>query len=107
MVMHPMDTFRELAATCRWVVEHSPWVEFHEVAVQIPPELRELPPWDDEPFAAVPDEQALAWLVAYNAVNYCYWPDAGPRWHVRLDGVEVGRDDEALAIMAVFAREPV
>jgi hypothetical protein len=105
-----MNNFRELAADCRWVVSSSPLVVFDEAAVsavQIPPELRELPPWDDEAFAGVPDEQALAWLVAYNAVNYSYWPDAGPRWHVELDGTPVGQDDEALAIMAVFAREPV
>jgi hypothetical protein len=102
-----MDTFRELAAACRWVVESSALVEFDEVAVDIPPELRQLPPWDDDPFAEVSDEQALAWLVAYNAVNFSYWPDSGPRWYVQQGGVEVGRDDEALAIMAVFACEPV
>lgn len=101
---------RALVEACREVVEASPLVHLDDeavAAVRIPPALRELPPWDDASFRQVPDERAVSWLVAYNAVNYSYWPDAGPRWHVVLDGVEVGRDDEALAVMATFAREPV
>jgi hypothetical protein len=106
----PLPPGRALAAACRDVVAASPLVALDEeaiAAVAVPEALRELPPWDDAPFAAVPDERAVSWLVAYNAINYSYWPDEGPRWYVRIDGVDVGRDDEALAVMAVLAREPV
>ncbi len=105
-----MDVMRELARGCREVVEASPYLTMDEDAarsVEVPPGLRELPPWDDAAFADVPDERAAAWLLAYNAVNYSYWPDRGPRWHAIVDGVEVGRDDEALALMAILARQPV
>lgn len=101
---------RDLAEGCREVVETSPHLRIDDDAaraVVVPPELRALPPWDDDAFHDVADDRAAAWLLAYNAVNYSYWPDRGPRWSAVVDGVPVGRDDEALAMMAVLARQPV
>jgi hypothetical protein len=53
------EPLRELTAACREVVDASPLLGFDPAAVgavHIPPELRGLPPWDDAPFASVPDE---------------------------------------------------
>jgi hypothetical protein len=105
-----MDPIDSLRAGCRALVARSDLVHLDEdaiAAVVVPEALRALPPWDDPAFAAVSDARAVAWLVAYNAINFCYWPDRGPRWFVAIDGVEVGRDDEALAVMALLARAPV
>ncbi|MCB9759014.1 MAG: hypothetical protein H6739_04175 [Alphaproteobacteria bacterium] len=45
----------------------------------------------------------MAWLLVYNAVNFCYWPDRGrSRWWVRIGDRAVGQDDEALGVMAAF-----
>ncbi|MEC8422610.1 MAG: queuosine salvage family protein, partial [Myxococcota bacterium] len=48
------------------------------------------------------DPEALAaWLLAYNAMNFSYYPEPGcVRWAALVDGEVVGRDDEALGVMA-------
>lgn len=62
-----------------------------------------VPAWDDSGMFAGPVEQVIGWLLAYNAVNFCFWPDPGqPRWCTQLRGKVVGQDDEALGIMAAF-----
>lgn len=65
-----------------------------------PDDLLTRPQWDDPGFYRGP--KGVAWLLAYNAVNFCYWRDDGRRWWTVVAGLEVGRDDEALGIMAAF-----
>lgn len=99
-----------LRAQCRAVVADSSALTIDRAAaaaVEIPPGLRRLPPWDDAGFAAVPRPRVVPWLIAYNAVNYSYWPDAGPRWWIARRGQAIGRDDEALAVMTALATEQV
>ncbi len=101
------DALRDV---CRRIVADNPFVQLDAeaaAAVVVPDGLRCLPPWDDAAFAEVPDNRVVPWLLAYNAANFSYWPDAGERWWIARDGVQIGRDDEALALMAVMAREPV
>lgn len=91
---------------CARVVARSPWVCVDEAAVSAlaaaaPP--IEPPRWDDPGMLRGPPERQVAWLLAYNAINFSYWPDAGPRWRTVVGGVEVGGDDEALGIMVAFA----
>jgi hypothetical protein len=49
-----------------------------------------------------PETQA-AWLLAYNAMNFSYYPEPGRRrWAALVDGEVVGADDEALGVMAAL-----
>jgi hypothetical protein len=98
---------RELEAACQSVVATSPHAALDLSAAQAfaasaPDALLELPAWD-APRMALPEDMVPAWLLAYNAVNFCYWPDSGPRWAAVVDDDVVGADDEALGIMAAFA----
>jgi hypothetical protein len=46
-----------------------------------------------------PETQA-AWILAYNAVNFSYYPDPGARrWAALVGGDVLGQDDEALGVM--------
>lgn len=74
------------------------------LARDTPDERLTLPRWDDAGMYDGPPPKVVAWLLAYNAINFCYWPDEGPRWWTVVDGLEAGRDDEALGIMVAFAR---
>lgn len=93
------------------VVHGSTLVRVDEAAIrafaaQIPLSALRLPPWDDEGFdPGSSDERVVAWLLAYNAVNFCYWPDEGPRWWTVVEGRPRGQDDEALGVMAAFAED--
>jgi hypothetical protein len=50
-------------------------------------------------------ECRVAETLAMNAINYCYFPDAGDaRWWTVIDGTEVGRDDEAHGVVACLTR---
>jgi len=63
-----------------------------------------MPTWLDDPwmFEGHPEE-VITWLVTYNAINFSYWPDPGEkRWWTTVNGEEVGKDDEALGVMAVI-----
>ncbi len=100
----------KLRASCRHIVAESALVELHHdrfAEVVIPADLAALPSWDDAGFPPVPDGRAVSWLLAYNAINYSYWPTQGPRWHTVVQGVAIGGDDEALGIMAALAGAPV
>ena len=45
-------------------------------------------------------ETQAAWILAYNAVNFSYYPAPGARrWAALVDGEIVGSDDEALGVM--------
>lgn len=75
-------------------------------AARLPADALRPPSWDDPGFDPGHEtERTVAWLLAYNAVNFCYWPDSGPRWAVQVDGRLHGDDDEALGIMAAFAAD--
>jgi hypothetical protein len=63
-----------------------------------------VPEWSGAAMFEGPDEAVVGWLLAYNAVNFSFWPDDGRRWCARVQGEEVGRDDEALGVMAAFAQ---
>jgi len=66
-------------------------------------DLLAVPAWDGPEMFQGPPTKVVAWLTAYNAINYCYWPDRGPRWWTRISDRDAGRDDEALGVMAAFA----
>ncbi len=100
-----------LLTACDRVVAESPHLSLDREAARravtdAPPELLRLPTWDDPGFLQDRDEKVVGWLLAYNAVNYCYWPEPGqPRWWTVVDGREVGQDDEALGVMVAFAEQ--
>lgn len=107
--MNPFDG-RVLEGQCAALVSASPWVSVDAGAVdRLAYRLADgglaMPGWDDDPTFALTSEVAtVAWLLAYNAVNYCYWPDrAHGRWWTVVEGKEVGADDEALGVMGAFA----
>jgi len=99
-----------LVAQCEKVVAESPWVVLDAEAVErvadgVDPDALRVPDWSgDEMFESGSEAQVVGWLFAYNAVNFCYWPEPGQRrWFTRVDGRDVGCDDEALGVMAAFA----
>lgn len=100
-----------LLSACERVVAESPHLSLDRAAAiravqQAPPELLQLPTWEDPGFLDDRPEKVLGWLLAYNAVNYCYWPEPGAsRWWTVVDGRDVGREDEALGIMVAFAEQ--
>jgi len=104
----PMQSF-PLLVQCARIVEESPLVSLDVAAVRdlaswIRPDVLVLPAWSGEEMFEGPDEEVVGWLLAYNAVNFCFWPDSGPRWHTVVRGEEVGRNDEALGVMAAFGQ---
>lgn len=51
-----------------------------------------------------PPARVVGWVLAVNAVNFCYWPDRGQqRWWTVARGQIAGHDDEALGVMAAFS----
>ncbi len=100
-----------LLRACEQRVAETPHLSLDRSAIvravqQAPPDLLRLPTWDDPGFLDERPEKVLGWLLAYNAVNYCYWPEPGqPRWWTVVDGRPVGQDDEALGIMVAFAEQ--
>lgn len=100
-----------LLSACAAVIARADHVRVDEdaaraFAARVPPGALTLPAWDDAGFDPGPDQgRNVAWLLAYNAVNFCYWPDAGPRWWTVVDGRPAGQDDEALGVMAAFAAD--
>lgn len=98
----------QLLEQCARLVATSPHVDVEEraiaeVASGVDAAALVLPGWSG-PKMEVPEDDVPAWLMAYNAVNFCYWPEAGEkRWWTVVDGAAVGDDDEALGIMAAFA----
>lgn len=97
-----------LRAACARVLDHSPWVRLdpeatRRFAASAPARLLTRPAWDDPGMLDDAPERVLAWLLAYNAVNFCYWPDRGPRWSCVVDGRPMGVDDEALGVMGALA----
>lgn len=56
-------------------------------------------PGDPGPGAAT----QAAWILAYNAINFSYFPaDGQRRWATSVQGAVVGGDDEALGVMAAL-----
>ena len=52
-----------------------------------------------------PPERTIGWFLAFNAVNYSFWPNSGHRrWFAEIDGKRHGFDDEAFGIMACLTR---
>jgi hypothetical protein len=61
------------------------------------------PAWDVPSDPGSDPATEAAWLLAYNALNFSYYPDGGaPRWVAAVDGAPVGEDDEALGVMAAL-----
>ncbi len=72
-------------------------------AVRTPTDFLHVPRWDAPDMYQGPPDKVVAWFLAYNAINYSYWPESGgTRWWSLQDAVEVGRDDEALGVMAAL-----
>ena len=93
-----------LIARCARVAAASPHVTVGTAeGVEADADALRPPTWDDDGMDPGGSEATATWLLTYNAVNFCYWPDAGPRWWTVVDGRLAGRDDEALGIMAAFA----
>lgn len=98
----------ELIAGCERVVAVSPHLSMDDDAIRrfaadAPQRLLTLPGWDEPGMLDADDASVVGWLLAYNAVNFCYWPDDGPRWAATVDGRTMGADDEALGVMGAFA----
>jgi hypothetical protein len=95
-----------LLKACEWVVGASDWVSLDEEGVASVARAvagAEVPAWDQQGMFQGSDAHVVAWLLAYNAVNFCYWPEAdSARWHTVVGGQRVGHDDEALGVMAAF-----
>lgn len=93
---------------CQRICAASEFVQIQDSAIQAFVNTVDLssvhvPAWDDSGMFTGSVEQVIGWLLAYNAVNFCYWPDPGqPRWWTRLGERDLGQDDEALGIMAAF-----
>jgi len=62
------------------------------------------PNWQEDHCYKGDPERSLSWIFLFNAVNYCYWPQNGPRWIAQAGGRTYGDDDEAKGVMAVLAR---
>ncbi len=98
-----------LIAQCVRVLDQSPWGALDLAAARrtlasVDPASLSIPEWSGGPMFDGSDAQVVAWLLAYNAINFCYWPEPGqPRWYAQVDGVDVGGDDEALGVMGAFA----
>lgn len=95
----------DLIAGCLAVLEETRLAAVDDAAAarfaeEAPDSLLSLPRWDDPGFYTGP--KGPAWLLAYNAINYCYWRDDDRRWWTVVDGRDAGQDDEALGIMAAF-----
>ena len=51
-----------------------------------------------------PNERVIGWFLAFNAINYSFWPSEGKRsWSTEIDGRIYGVDDSAFGIMAAFS----
>ena len=62
---------------------------------------KNLPTWDSDFMFKGSETKTIAWFLAFNAINYSFWPDPGnPRWFVEISGKHHGIDDEAFGIMA-------
>ena len=99
-----------LLRQCARIVRTGALVEVVEAAItpliqSMDPKAFEVPDWDGPHAVLDPPEALASWLLAYNAVNFSYWRDDGRRYWTEIDGDPVGADDEALAVMARFARE--
>lgn len=47
----------------------------------------------------------IARILAYNVMNFSFYPDAGEeRWWIDVEGIAVGKDDEAFAIVESLKR---
>ncbi len=99
-----------LLERCAEHVARSPHVALDEAALAAvvarvdPADLR-LPDWSGPAMLEGEPEEVTAWLLAYNAINYSYFPEPGqPRWWTVVAGAPAGVDDEALGIMAAFAQ---
>ena len=98
-----------LPMLCLQIAEQARYVTLNEdklaeMAAAAPEELLQTPEWRESPgdFDSHADD-VITWLVTYNAINFSYYPEHGERrWFARVDGQEVGRDDEALGIMAII-----
>lgn len=106
MALLPVD----LLGPCARVVAQTSWIDIDQVGVEaladrVAADRPEPPGWDAPLMFQGPDEQVAAWLLAYNAVNFSYYPEPGDApWYPVVDGTEVGRDDAALGVMAAFAQ---
>ncbi|MBW1878127.1 MAG: hypothetical protein JRI25_09455 [Deltaproteobacteria bacterium] len=98
-----------LLLQCARIVEESPFLSLdggavRDLAAWVRPDALVLPGWAGAEMFEGPDATVIGWLLAYNAVNFCFWPDEGPRWYTLVHGEKVGRNDEALGVMAAFAQ---
>ncbi len=98
-----------LARQCAHIVHSGPLLEVVDAAItpliqSIDPRWFAPPDWRGPHACHGPPEQVVSWLLAYNAVNFSYFRDDGRRYWTVIDGDPVGDDDEALAVMARFAR---
>jgi len=52
-----------------------------------------------------PSDRVIGWFLAFNAVNYSFWPSESKKtWYTEIDGRLYGKDDPAFGIMAAFSR---
>lgn len=98
----------DLVAGCERVLartDHLALVDeaIRDFAAAAPARLLEPPAWTETGMLTGTDEELVAWLLAYNAINFCYWRDDATRWFVRVGGEPMGVDDEALGVMGAFA----
>jgi hypothetical protein len=67
---------------------------------RVGPDDLQQPTWNVPGDPGVDQEAQAAWILAYNAVNYSYYPEPGAgRWAALVNGEVLGRDDEALGVM--------
>ncbi len=68
-----------------------------------PAHLLALPSWDGPGMFEGHAEDVITWLMTVGALNFCYFPEPDqPRWFTRVNGNEVGVDDEAFGVLAAI-----
>ena len=52
-----------------------------------------LPRWDAPFMYQGPADRVTGWFLAFNAINYSFWPDPGKRrWHTEIEALSRDHD---------------
>jgi hypothetical protein len=100
------EDLRRLPTDCADIVAEADYIEIdfqalHKFGASISVSELQPPPASD-----IADVDAtLACLIAWNSVNFSYFPNADkPRWYCEIDGTIHGQDDEANGVKALIER---